>query len=44
MMTAHGTADVTSGALELGAYGVMARPFDVHDLEPMLLDAYAASR
>lgn len=44
MMTAHGSADVTSGALELGAYGVMAKPFEMHDLEPMLLDAYAATR
>ena len=44
MMTAHGTADVTSGALELGAYGVVDKPFDMHDLEPMLLDAYAATR
>ena len=44
MMTAHGSPAVTSGALALGAYGVVDKPFDMHDLEPMLLDAYAATR
>lgn len=44
MMTAYGTPDVTRGALELGAYGVVDKPFDMDDLVPMLLDAYAASR
>lgn len=44
MMTAYGTPDVTRGALELGAYGVVDKPFDMHDLEPILLDAYAATR
>jgi DNA-binding NtrC family response regulator len=44
MMTAYGTPDVTDGALELGAYGVVDKPFDMHDLEPMLLDAFAATR
>jgi len=44
MMTAHGTPEVTKGALELGAYGVVNKPFDMHDLEPMLLTAYAATR
>ena len=44
VMTAYGTPDVTSGALELGAYGVVDKPFDMYDLEPMLLDAYAATR
>ncbi len=42
MMTAYGTPDVTRGALELGAYGVVDKPFDMQDIEPMLLDAYAA--
>lgn len=44
MMTAYGTPDVTRGALALGAYAVVDKPFDMHDLEPMLLDAYAATR
>ena len=33
MMTAFGTPDVTAGALELGARGVLTKPFDMHDLE-----------
>ena len=44
MMTAHGTPDLVASALALGAYGVVDKPFDMHDLEPMLLDAYAATR
>lgn len=44
MMTAYGTPDVTTDALALGAYGVVDKPFDMHDLEPMLLDVYAATR
>jgi DNA-binding NtrC family response regulator len=44
MMTAYGTPDVTRDALELGAYGVVDKPFDMQDLEPMLLDAYSATR
>jgi DNA-binding NtrC family response regulator len=42
MMTAYGTPDVARDALQLGAYGVLDKPFDLHDLEPMLLDACAA--
>jgi len=30
MMTAFGTPEVTSGALSLGAYRVVSKPFDVH--------------
>jgi two-component system KDP operon response regulator KdpE len=44
MMTAHGTAEMTQGALDLGAYRVMDKPFDMHTLEPTLRDAYAATR
>src|SRR5687768_17259623 len=32
MMTAYGTPDVTRGALELGAFGVVDKPFDMQDL------------
>ena len=39
LMTAYGTPEVTKGALELGAYRVVPKPFDMHDLEPLLLDA-----
>jgi len=43
LMTAHGTPEVTRGALDLGAYEVMHKPFELHDLEPLLLKAFASS-
>jgi hypothetical protein len=43
LMTAHGTPEVTKGALDLGAYEVMHKPFELHDLEPLLLKAFASS-
>ena len=33
LMTAFGTADVTAGALELGACKVLSKPLNMHDLE-----------
>jgi len=36
--------EVTKGALDLGAYQVMHKPFELHDLEPLLLKAFASSR
>jgi len=39
LMTAYGTPEVTKGALELGAYRVMSKPFEMHDLEGLLLQA-----
>jgi DNA-binding NtrC family response regulator len=33
MMTAFGTPEVTSAALELGARAVLTKPFDMQDLE-----------
>ena len=44
LMTAFGTPEVTRGALALGACGVIDKPFDMHAIEPMLLQAHAASR
>ena len=32
MMTAFGTPEVTAGALRLGAFRVVAKPFDVHEM------------
>src|SRR5947199_2046630 len=32
MMTAYGTPEVTSGALNLGAFRVVPKPFEVHDM------------
>jgi DNA-binding NtrC family response regulator len=42
LMTAHGTPEVTKGALDLSAYEVMHKPFELYDLEPLLLKAFAA--
>jgi DNA-binding NtrC family response regulator len=44
LMTAFGTPEVAKGALDLGAYQVVHKPFDMHDLEPLLLEACSASR
>lgn len=44
LMTAYGTPEVTKGAIDLGAYHVMHKPFDMHDLEPLLLEACGSSR
>jgi DNA-binding NtrC family response regulator len=42
MMTAHGTPDTLAGARALGAYDVMAKPFDVHQIEPVVMKAHQA--
>lgn len=39
MMTAFGTPELTQGALELGAYRVVNKPFDIHGLESLVLEA-----
>ena len=43
LMTAFGTPEVTSGALDLGAYGVLNKPFDMSAIEPLILQARAAT-
>ncbi len=42
LMTAHGTAEVVRGALELGAYRVISKPFEVHDMASLVAEALAA--
>ena len=42
MMTAFGTPEVTKGAIELGAYRVLNKPFDMHGLESLVLEAHDA--
>jgi DNA-binding NtrC family response regulator len=42
MMTAFGTPDVMAGALELGAYQVIPKPFEVHEVAALVLRAHAA--
>src|SRR5947209_5786466 len=44
MMTAFGTPEMTSGALTLGAYRVVAKPFDVHEMVDLVAQAHAATR
>jgi len=40
MMTAFGTPEITSGALKLGAYQVVSKPFDVHDMVNLVAQAH----
>ena len=40
MMTAFGTPEMTSGALKLGAYRVVSKPFDVHDMVNLVAQAH----
>jgi DNA-binding NtrC family response regulator len=42
MMTAFGTPEMTKDALALGAFRVVDKPFDIHDLESLIQDAYRA--
>jgi DNA-binding NtrC family response regulator len=42
MMTAYGTSEVTAGALALGAYRVVSKPFDMHALESLVVEAHEA--
>jgi len=44
MMTAYGTPEMTSGALELGAFRVVAKPFDVHDMVSLVAEAHESTR
>lgn len=44
LMTAFGTAEVTAGALELGAFQVLHKPFDMNALEPLLHQACSSTR
>ena len=40
MMTAHGTVQMTEDAKTLGVYEVIAKPFDVHLLQDVIVQAY----
>jgi DNA-binding NtrC family response regulator len=40
MMTAYGTPEVTSGALALGAYRVVPKPFEMRDLATLVTQAH----
>ena len=42
MMTAFRTPEVMTGALQLGAYQVIPKPFEVHEVAALVLQAHAA--
>ena len=42
LMTAYGTPEVTQGAFQLGVCRVLSKPFDMHDLAPVVLQAYGS--
>jgi DNA-binding NtrC family response regulator len=42
MMTAFGSAEVVAGALKLGAYRVVSKPLDMHELTALVEQAYDA--
>ena len=42
MMTAFGTPEMMDLALGLGAFRVVPKPFDVHDIAPLVLQAHAS--
>src|SRR5579872_4309769 len=43
MMTAYGTPEVTVGALKLGAFRVLSKPFEVRDVAQLVLQAHESS-
>jgi DNA-binding NtrC family response regulator len=44
MMTAFGTPEMVDGALRLGAYRVVPKPFDVHDMVRLVDEAAHPAR
>jgi two-component system, NtrC family, response regulator AtoC len=44
LMTAFGTPEIVKGALDLGAFRVLGKPVEVHDLAALVSEAYAAGR
>ncbi len=43
MMTAFGTPEMSDAALRLGAYRVMSKPFEIHDIADLVLEAHASA-
>ena len=43
LMTAFGTPEVVRGALNLGAFRVLSKPFEMHDLADLVAEAGAQS-
>jgi len=42
LMTAYGTPEILQAALDLGAYRVISKPFDMNDLAPLVRQAHAS--
>ena len=42
LMTAYGSEEVTRGALELGAYRVIPKPFEVMEMTALVREAHSA--
>lgn len=43
LMTAYGTPEVTKHAIDLGAYRVLMKPFEVNDVAALITRAYPRS-
>ena len=44
LMTAYGSPEITAGALSLGAYRVVSKPFEVQDLVTLIQEAHDSVR
>jgi two-component system response regulator PilR (NtrC family) len=44
MMTAFSTPEMADAARRIGAYRVVAKPFEVHDMASLVLEAHASER
>jgi two-component system response regulator (stage 0 sporulation protein F) len=42
LMTAYGTPEILQAALDLGAYRVISKPFDMNDVAPLVRQAHAS--
>jgi two-component system response regulator AtoC len=42
LMTAYGTPEILQGALDLGAYCVLNKPFEMNALSPLVAEAHAS--
>ena len=42
LMTAYGSPEATKGALDLGVYRVVPKPFEVHDMADWVVQAHTA--
>jgi DNA-binding NtrC family response regulator len=42
LMTAYGTPEILQGALNLGVYRVINKPFDLQDVTPLVWQAHAS--